>query len=188
MAPKIKYTKQDIIDAAFSIATIEGFDGITIRKVATELGSSIAPIYVNFEDVEALKQAVVEKSLDIAKQLITNETSVDPFRAIGIASIKFALEYRLLYRDLIMHHNPYMKYSEENALLVIKKMKTDPKLTGFSDEDLKQGLLKLQIFQTGLCVMAANDLLPEQFNEEKMIDMLDVVAEDIFIATMARKG
>lgn len=188
MAPKTKYTKQEIINAAFNIAKTEGFGGITIRKVATELRSSIAPIYVNFEDVEELKQAVVEKSLDHAKQLIVEQTSDDPFRAIGIASIKFALQYSVLYRDLIMQNNPYMKYNEENTLLIIEQMKKDPQLAGFSNEDLKQGLLKLQIFQTGLSVMAANDLLPEQFDEDKMIHMLDVVAEDIFIATKVRKG
>ena len=43
---------------SFAIAETEGIDRVTIRKVAEQLGSSIAPIYVNFTDVEALKQAV----------------------------------------------------------------------------------------------------------------------------------
>lgn len=188
MAPKVKFTKQDIINAAFNIANVEGFDGITIRKIAKELGSSIAPIYVNFEDIDELKQAVVEKSLDTSKQIFLEQNSGHPFRDIGIASIKFALKHSILFRDLIMHNHPQMKYNEANTLFVMEQMKKDPQLEGFSEEDLREGLLKMQIFQTGLSVMAANDLLPEQFNEVKMIKILDDMAEDVFIAAHARRG
>jgi|SRR5690625_578460 len=188
MAPKTKYTKEDIINAAFDIARKRGFNGITIRNVAKKLGSSIAPIYVNFSDVEELKLAVVEKAQETAKQIYLEQNSGLPFRDIGIASIKFASEYSVLYRDLVMKYNPYMKHNEENMLFIIGEMKKDPHLKGYSEEDLKQGLIKLEIFQTGLSVMVANDLLPGEFNEEKMIAMLDDIAEDIFIAAKVRKG
>lgn len=51
MAPKKKFTKDQIIDAAFEIARVEGVNSITIRKVAEKLGGSIAPIYVNFKEI-----------------------------------------------------------------------------------------------------------------------------------------
>jgi|SRR5690625_1935475 len=187
MAPRTKFTKDDIINAAFNIAKEEGFDGITIRKVAKKIGSSIAPIYVNFEDVDELKQAVVEKALDTAKQLFLEINSGHPFRDIGVASIRFATQYSVLFRDLIMKDNPYMKHNEENMLFVVEQMKKDPQLVGFSEDELKSALIRMEIFQTGLSVMVANDLLPEKYTEEKMIAMLDHLAEDIFIATKVRQ-
>lgn len=69
MAPKTKFKKEQIVDAAFEIARTEGLEGITIRKVAERLGSSIAPIYVNFKDVDELIQAVIRKTFTISKQL-----------------------------------------------------------------------------------------------------------------------
>lgn len=174
--------------AAFDIAKVEGFDGITIRKVAKELGSSIAPIYVNFEDVEELKQAVVEQTLEIAKQLIIEQKSGNPFRDVGIASIKFAKEYSVLYRELILQNNPYMKHNEENLSFVIQQMKKDPVLNGFTDQELRDILIKMEIFQTGLAIRIANELLPEEFNEQKMIQTLDDIAEDIIIAARYRKN
>ncbi len=63
MAPKSKFKKDQIIDAAFEIARTEGIDRITIRKVAEKLGSSIAPIYVNFKEVDELIQEVIKKDL-----------------------------------------------------------------------------------------------------------------------------
>ncbi len=186
MAPRKKFSKQDIINAAFEIARKEGLDAITIRKVAEQLGSSIAPIYVNFKDVEELIQAVVDHTQDVAKQLVLEQNSGHPFRDIGIGGIKFAREYSVLYRDLIMKNNPHMQHNEESLVFAINQMKQDPSLQGFTDEELTDIILKMDIFHTGLAVQVANGLLPEYVTEEKMIEMLDSVAEDVIIAKRVR--
>lgn len=49
-------------------------------------------------------------------------------------------------------------------------------------------LLKMKIFQTGLSVMVANELLPESFDEDKMIDILNSTATDIIITAQLRKS
>jgi len=186
MAPRKKFSKEDIIIAAFNIAKEKGIDAITIRKVAEQLGSSIAPIYVNFKDVEELIQEVISHTMEIAKNLILEQNSGHPFRDIGIGSIKFAKQYSVLYRDLMMKNNPYIEHNEENMLFLVQQMKADPTLKEFSDQELMNILHKMEIFQTGLAVQVANGLLPEYFTEEKMIEMLDDVAEDIIIGAHTR--
>lgn len=47
-----------ILDAAMAIIDKEGFDNLTIRKVAKESGCSNSAIYVRFEDKDALARAV----------------------------------------------------------------------------------------------------------------------------------
>jgi AcrR family transcriptional regulator len=189
MAPKKKFSKQQIIDAAFEIARIEGIDSITIRKVADKLGSSIAPIYVNFNDVDELIKEVVRKTFEVSKQLLHEQNSGNPFRDIGIASLRFAKEFSVLYRDLVMKNNPHMKYYEQEVGNdLIELMKNDPELEGFKDEELMNILFKMKIFQTGLSVMVANGLLPEQFDEEMVIGILDHTAMDVISAARLRKN
>lgn len=60
MPPKKKFSKEQIVEAAFEIAKEEGMSYITIRKVADRLRSSIAPIYVNFDNVEELISVVMK--------------------------------------------------------------------------------------------------------------------------------
>ena len=187
MAPRKKFTKEEIVLAAFEIAKEEGLDAITIRKVAKILGSSIAPIYVNFNNVEELIQAVIEHTHEVAKQLILEQNSGHPFRDIGIGSIKFAREYSVLYRDLILKDNPYMKHNDRGIEFAIAQMKQDSNLQGLTDEELKDIILKMDIFHTGLAVQVANGLLPEYMTEEKMIEMLDSIAEDIVLAKFVKK-
>lgn len=188
MAPKPKFTKQDIILAAFNIARAEGLDSVSIRKVADRLGCSIAPIYVNFADAEELMQRVVEHALHAAKQMITEQRTGQPFRDIGMASLRFAREFPLLYRDLIMKNNPHMKHNEEQLNDLVGLMKEDPDLAGFSIEELRGLLIKMQTFQTGLSVMVANDLFTTSLNEEQVMAMMNEAAEDFIRAARLRQA
>lgn len=187
MGPKKKFTKEEIINAAFDIAKVEGLDAITVRKVAQKLNSSIAPIYVNFNDMDELIQEVVMKAFDVSKKILEQQNSGQPFRDIGRASLQFAKEYSVLYRDLIMSNNPHMKYESNDIDLVMEQMAKDPMLEGFSNEELTTILFKMQVFQTGLSVMAANGLLPNELSDEMVIGLLESAAEDVISATRLRK-
>ncbi|GGH19055.1 TetR/AcrR family transcriptional regulator [Paenibacillus segetis] len=188
MAPKPKFTKDQIVDAAFEIARVEGFDGITIRKVADRLGSSIAPIYVNFKDVDELLQEVIQKTIAVSKQLLMEQKSGHPFHDIGVASLRFAKEYSVLFRDLVMRKNDHINEQDQEMSMLIEMMKQDPDLKGLTEHELMTILLKMKIFQTGLSLMVANGLLPDDFNEEKSIEILDSVATDIITVAQMRKA
>lgn len=188
MPPKKKFSKQQIIDAAFEIAKSEGIEKITIRKVATRLGSSIAPIYVNFNDVNELIGVVVQKVFDVSQRLLIEQNSGNRFRDIGVASIRFAKGYPHLFRDLVMNSNDYMKgYDKGMGDELIMHMKKDPTLEGFTEDELKDILMKMKIFQTGLTVMVANRLFTDDINEEKMVEILDSAADDVIAAIRLRK-
>ena len=65
--PKLKFTKEVIVDAAYDILKEEGFESISVRKIAKKLNCSTAPIYFNFETVEKVKEEVInlcEKKLN----------------------------------------------------------------------------------------------------------------------------
>lgn len=186
MAPKPKFKKEEIVDAALEIARTEGISSITIRKVAERLGSSIAPIYVNFKEADELVQAVVNKTFEISRQLLSEQSSGHPFRDIGMASLRFAREYPVLFRDLVMRKNDHLKHNEQDMRSLVDRMKGDPMLAGLSDEDLMMILLKMKVFQTGLSVMAAGDQFPEGFEEEQMIQLMNSAAEDMIGAARRR--
>jgi AcrR family transcriptional regulator len=188
MAPKSKFKKEQIIDAAFEIARTEGIDRITIRKVADKLGSSIAPIYVNFNKVDELIEEVIKKTHTISKQLLMEQNTGNPFHDIGVASLRFAKEYSVLFRDLVMKKNDHMNNQEDDMGNLVELMKQDPLLEGLTEGELMTILLKMKIFQTGLSIMVANGLLPDDFDEEKMIHMLNSTAMDIVTAAQMRKA
>ncbi|RSK25838.1 TetR/AcrR family transcriptional regulator [Bacillus sp. HMF5848] len=188
MPPKKRFTKEQIVDAAFHIAKIDGLDSISIRKIAEKLGSSIAPIYVNFSDVDELKREVIKKVIVLSHAMIHEENSGDLFRDIGAASLRFAKEYNALFNDLIMKQNEYIHdYNDEigNDLILLMRKSSD--LKGFSDEELRMILSKMKIFQTGLSIMIANNILPSTVDEKESINLLESMAEDVILAAKYRK-
>jgi AcrR family transcriptional regulator len=189
MGPKVKFTKEQIVDAAFEIANTEGIDNITMRKIAESLGSSVAPIYVNFKDVNELIEAVVEKIMGISQKLLAEESTGNPFQDIGSASLRFAREYSVLFRDLIMKGKGYMKDYDEKVLpVLIEEMKKDPELEGFTEDELKVILLKMRIFQLGLSVMVANGLLPKDLEKQELMDLLSSMATDVVLSARVQKN
>ncbi len=180
MGPKIKFSREQIIEAAFEIASTEGIDKITMRKIAEKMGSSVAPIYVNFKNTDELMEALIEKIISISQQLFVEESQGAPFRDMGRASLRFAVEYSVLFRDLVLKNNDYMQeYDEKMMPELIEEMQKDPELQGFTADELKTILLKMKVFQLGLSIMAANGLLPKDYAMEDIMDILSSTANDV---------
>ncbi len=188
MGPKIKFAKDQIIDAAFEIAKTEGIDNITMRKIAEKMGGSVAPIYVNFKNINELIEAVIERIISISQQLFIEESQGNPFLDMGRASLRFAMEYSVLFRDLVMKNNDYMQdYDEKMIPELIKEMQKDPELEGLTLDELKTILLKMRVFQLGLSVMAANGLLPKDYEMQDLMDILSSTANDVILSARLSK-
>jgi len=180
LPPKNKFTKEQIIETAFEIAKEEGIDSITIRKIADNLGSSIAPIYVNFKDVEELKKAVISKIYEIGNSILQEQNTGDVFLNIGIASVKFAKDYSVIFKELILKNNGYLdNYDVQIGNNIIQEMKKDEDLKEFSEEELKTLLMKMRVFQAGLSIMATNESFALELTDEKVIEMLSDTGKDI---------
>ncbi|MHC0038557.1 TetR/AcrR family transcriptional regulator [Pseudoneobacillus sp. C159] len=188
MPPKTKFTKEAIINTAFEIAKTEGLDSITVRKVADKLGSSIAPIYVNFTEVEELKQEVLAKVHDIAQQMLMTQYSTNQFLNIGISGIKFAREYSVLFKDLIFNSSRYLKKVNPSRTNIMDQMKQSSTLSGFTNEELGEILFKMQVFQLGLSIMDVNGMLPEHFDEETIIKVLESAGQDVISSARLRQN
>lgn len=188
MPPKNKYSKEEIIEAAFNIAKQEGIDGITIRKVAKKLNSSIAPIYVNFSDINELKKVVIEKIYEISNSMILEQNTEEIFLNVGIASVKFAKEYSVIFKELMLKNNNHMEnYDQEIGNTIVQEMKKKEEFKSFTDEEIKTILMKMRIFQVGLSIMATNESFASELTEEKMIELLKSTGDDVINSMKARK-
>ena len=105
MPPKVKITKEDIIDAAVGIVKKEGAHALGARAIASALGCSTQPIFSNFESMEALKLAVVKKADELCSDYIAREIesgAYPAYKASGMAYIRFAQEEKELFKLLYM--------------------------------------------------------------------------------------
>lgn len=189
MPPKTKYDKEAIVEAAFDIAKEEGFAGITARSVAKRLRCSVAPIYLNFGTIDDLIKAVVERVFALSDELLKKQKGPDLFENIGKASLVFAREYPVLFRELVMQKNPYMASYETVQEAMVEALAEDETMRGLTHDERRRLLLKMRIFQTGISVMAANGHLPSWLDDQAAEALLLEMGEDLLrIQQIKQKG
>ena len=181
MPPKTKFDRKAIVEAAFAIAREEGFAGITARSVAKRLRCSVAPIYLNFETIDDLIKAVVERVFALSDELLKKQDGPNLFENIGKASLVFAREYPVLFRELVIQKNPYMASYETIQDALVEAMAEDENLRCLTYDERKHLLLKMRIFQTGISVMTANGQLPSWLDEQAAEALLLEVGEDLLV-------
>ena len=189
MTPKTKFDQDAIVNAAFEIAKEKGFSGITARNVANRLHASVAPIYVNFATVDELVEAVVKRVFALSEVLLAKQEGENQFEKIGKASLAFAREYPVLFRELTIQPNPYMASYETTESSLIEALANDESMKGWTLAERKRLLFKMRVFQMGLSVMIANGHVPSWLDEQDFDELLMEAGDDVLIAhQVKRKG
>jgi AcrR family transcriptional regulator len=186
MPPKAQFTREDIIEAAFNIAAAEGLDAISARKVAAVLGCSVAPIYVNFDTIDALTEAVVQRIQSLSAQILAGTEGRDLFEKIGRASLAFARDYPVLFRDLVLRPNPHLEPFEKVHESMADALGADKQMGRLSFEERRRLFLKMQIFQTGLQAMIANGLSPSWLATEEAEELLMETGQELLEARLKK--
>jgi len=105
MPPKVKITKEEIVQTALMLLRKDGADAINARSIAAALNCSTQPVFSNFATMEQLQQAVADAAHGLYLSFLQNEVQsgkYPPYKAFGMAYIRFAKEERELFKLLFM--------------------------------------------------------------------------------------
>ena len=105
MPPKVKITKEDIVNAAVELVRQYGPQALNARELAARLCCSTQPIFSNFATMEQLRLSVVEKAEAVYFAYTRRETDSGQYpvyKASGMAYIRFAKEEPALFKLLYL--------------------------------------------------------------------------------------
>ncbi|HAG70014.1 MAG TPA: hypothetical protein DCL38_08575 [Lachnospiraceae bacterium] len=99
MPPKVKVSREQVLDTAFEMTREDGFDGLTARKLAAKLGSSTQPIFRAYENMEALREDIYYRSVDFfSREMLKRTGKGEPgYLAMGMTYIELAKGERHLF-------------------------------------------------------------------------------------------
>ncbi len=103
MAPRNKFTKEEMTEAALRVVRSRGIGALTAKTLAKELGASTQPVFTCFGSMEAVKEAVYAAAQAVydGYAAIGLSESV-PFFGFGMQYLRFAREEPELYRLLFL--------------------------------------------------------------------------------------
>lgn len=160
MPPKIKITKDELLDAAVEITRKSGIEGVNARDVAKKLGCSIQPVFRTFQNMENLKKALYQKvEILFNAYMLRGMNHRIPFLGMGLAYIDFAKEEKNLFKLLFMSDSihaddPMEMISGEENQEVIELI---AKMTGLNEENSKKLYVDVWLLTHGIgSLMATN--------------------------------
>lgn len=157
MPPKVKITKEDILNAAMEIVRKSGAQALNARSVASALSCSTQPVFSNFRTMEDLTLAVVSKADELCNEYIKQEAESGKYpvyKASGMAYIRFAKEEKELFKLLYMRDRSKDSSTKETesdkAMIDIVQSNT-----GMDTETAKLFHLEMWAYVHGIATMFA---------------------------------
>ena len=140
MAPRKKYSKEEILDAALNIARERGLSAVTSRELGNALGTSTRPIFTAFANMQDLYQNIERAAKDIYNKYVNTGLGHEyPFMGFGLQFFQFAMDEPQLYRLLFMtnkgeQNDSIQKFimSDDNHQIIMNAMKQSYQI---GDED-----------------------------------------------------
>ncbi len=103
-------TRSKILDAARQLFIEQGYDAVTMRKVAQSVEYSPTAIYVHFKDKEALMRELCtedfNKLAEAFQVVLQIEDPIERLEQVGIAYVNFAIQFPNQYRLMFMTPRP----------------------------------------------------------------------------------
>lgn len=114
MPPSVKFTKEEIVNAALQVVREKGAAALTTRQIAAVLGVSTRPIFTYFQNMQQVQEAVRQAAQALYHSYIKKGLEqVHPFIGLGEQYIRFATQEPELYRLLFL---PLAPGSENKAM------------------------------------------------------------------------
>lgn len=178
MPPKAKFTREQIIEAAFQLIREEGMESLTARALGQKLGSSACPVFTVFESMAEVKTEAIKAAKALYKTYVEQGLS-EPvaFKGVGTRYILFAVEEPKLFQLLFMTEQeeipglsgvlPQIDESYEAILASITEG------YGIGDDDAKRLYRHLWIYSHGIAALCATGMC--RFTGEEISGMMTEV-------------
>lgn len=160
MPRKFRFTREEILSAALDLAREKGIGAVTARGIGEKLGSSSKPVFSLFENMEDVLGAVMEAADELYQSYLKEDMAsgkYPPYKASGMAYIRFAKEEKELFKLLFMRDRSRenIENKEENKPLIELIQQN----LGISEEEANLFHLEMWIYVHGMATMLATSYL-----------------------------
>ncbi len=186
MPRKNMFTREQIVSSALELVREQGMEALTARGLGEKLGASSKPIFSWFRSMEQVQAAVMEGADQGYQTYLKSgmqEGKYPPFKAAGMAYIRFAKEEKQLFRLLFMRDRSHEPHQEKEGAEVAALMtELVQKNAGLNEQSARMLYLENWIYVHGIASMIATGYL--EFDEAD----ISVMMPDVYRGLTLRAG
>ena len=174
MPPKAKVTRENILSACVEIIRQSGFDAVNARALASRLGCSTQPIFSHYQSMDALKDDALRYAEQVYRRYLRTDMEsgeFPPYKASGMAYIRFARQERELFKLLFMRDRSGEVITEDRESIA-PLIALIRKNLGISEEKAYRFHLEMWVYVHGIATMIATGYLnwDEEFASKVLSD------------------
>lgn len=166
MPPTREVSREAVLDAALDIVREEGLTAVTARSVAARLHCSTQPIYSLFSGMPELANAVYEKALKAALELVYShqEPGMPPELQPVLGLYGLARQQPHLYRAVFLSDYPQgaQAMAQLGSDLLGEHRPKSQRLTLLSEERFRYVTHMISVFVAGLGLVSLSGELPPE--------------------------
>lgn len=191
MPPKAKFSREEIVDAAFEIIRSDGLKALTARALGESLNSSARPIFTVFRNMEQVEREAIGAARALYSEYVGRGLRAKlPFKGVGEQYIAFAREEPRLFHILFMTKQDEMpgidnilSQIEGSYELILRSVEDSYSL----DRESALWLYRhLWIYTHGIATLCATGMCV--FSDRELGDMLTDVFTGLYIKLKGEKG
>ncbi len=172
MARKKEIDKQRILDAAYKLAVRGGIESLTARNIAKAVNCSTQPIYLEFKNMQDLRNQVLARISDELKSnTLQQNFTGEPLIDLDLSYLYFAKEHVDLFRAMFVDGKFGNQMIVDTLMgLGLEKFKQQFDAEQFSEERLNHIVISNWIAATGLATLLINKMA--NFSQAQMVSVL----------------
>lgn len=160
MPPKVRITKEEIVQTAVELVRSKGEQALNARSIASALECSTQPVFSNFASMAELQEAVRAAAYDRYLGFLKSEADkgqYPQYKSFGMAYIRFAKEEKELFKLLFMcdrtgeQFTPSLDFNASVEMIM--------QANGFSRERAERIHLEMWTCVHGIATMLATSFL-----------------------------
>lgn len=191
MPPRTKYTKAEIVNAAYELTREKGIDAVVAREVGKRLNTSASPIFTVWNSMEELKAEVRELAKQKYRKYMEGIFDYTPsFKEFGMRWVAFAAEepnlYRLLFLSRQETHSPFLRIKTEFENILSPLVEEIQAIFALSKADAENLLNQMILFANGIAAFVITD--PDSISKEDVSRSLSQVCIGIVLSAQIRDG
>lgn len=159
MPPRVKFTREDVLNAAFDLVSAQGMEALNARAIAARLGSSTQPLFRVFTNMDEIRAEVTRMAADKCYEYMEKQGDPDMplYKRAGMGYIRFAREKPQLFRLLFMCDRSGSDQGPDDRYADILQISSEA--TGLDIETTKLFHMHMWVYVHGLATMAATNYL-----------------------------
>ena len=187
MPPKVKVSKEMILNASFEIIQKEGHEGLNARRIAEYLKCSTQPVLYNFRTVDEIREEVYKIADEYhTGYIMPKGEREDPMLELGVNYVKFGHTESNLFRFLFqtnkfggMGVNVLLDAPELSEIIGIVA-----KSVRCGEKEAREIFLTFFVAAHGYASLMANNAM--EYNEEQIEKVLSNVFDGMLAAEKGR--